>query len=97
MNYPGDVPRTADDQMQATASCVERWAARLAASPDPAPDVAEAVVTGACGVAIASLQEMSEQESPEEGGSGNISVAYWRGRALFITVQTRAGNCYPDA
>jgi hypothetical protein len=86
---------TADDQRQVVFSCVERWAARLAHSEgDSATEVAGAAVA-ACEDAIALLDQKSRQE--EEGARLEARPGFWNRRALFIAVQTRAGNCYPDA
>ena len=97
MQLPYESPKDVADQRQVVASCVERWAARLAAAPDSASDVANGVVTGACGTAIEYLQRMEESENPDGVSPLDAKRAYYYGRALFITIQTRAGNCYPDA
>ncbi len=87
--------KTADDQRQVTYGCVERWAARLARSKtDSASDVAEAAV-GACEDAITVLTEKIRTE--DEANWMEMTPGFWHRRAQFIAVQTRAGNCYPDA
>ena len=93
MKLPHDA-KTADDQRQVTFWCVERWAARLAAAPDSAEKVADAAFA-ACEDAVT----MYEQKVRSEGGEirAEQMQGFWRRRALFIVVQTRAGNCYPDA
>lgn len=93
---PGVVPKTADDQMQVTAYCVEHWAARLAGGPDVASEVVEAVI-GACDGAIVALDAAKTKEVAGSEISLGAARNYWRKRAQFIVVQTRAGNCYPDA
>jgi hypothetical protein len=93
---PKAVAETADDQMQLTAYCVERWAARLAAAPDDASEVVEAVVA-ACDGAIVAHQAMVAKEQPGHESPLPQEYVYWRGRAQFIVVQTRAGHCYQDA
>lgn len=93
----GAIVKTADDQMQVTASCVERWAARLALAPDPADHVVQAVLGGGCGEAISYLESMKAKEQPGSEMTSEQAAEYWRQRAIFIVVQTRAGNCYPDA
>lgn len=92
---PGWVIKTSDDQLQTTMSCVERWAARLAKGPDPAASVARAAV-GACDGAIASLVVMGAKDRIHDAPH-YADREWWRDHALFIAVQTRAGNCYPDA
>lgn len=87
--------KTADDQKQVTYSCVERWAARLAHSPDNAAAVAVGAVA-ACEDAIALMQERMAAEGGWEG-SLELGPGFWQRRAQFIVVQTRAGGCYPDA
>lgn len=90
--YPA---KTADDQRQVTYSCVERWAARLAQSKtDKATEVAEAAV-GACEDTITVLAEKMRAE--DEADWMEMKPGFWHRRAQFIAVQTRAGNCYPDA
>ena len=83
------------DRSQRSSSCVERWAARLARSPrDSARDVADAAIEG--------CRETVRYEVAEWNKQGTVTDFdatvrdYWR-RAHFIAVQTRAGNCYPDA
>ncbi len=93
---PGVVPKNADDQMQITVHCVEHWAARLAAAPDAASQVVEAVIS-ACDGAIVYLEDAKSREDPGSEMSPEAAREYWRRRAQFIVVQTRAGNCYPDA
>lgn len=95
VQFPG-IPQTADDQMQVTAYCVERWAARLAAAPDDASEVVKAVL-GACDNAIAYLEQAKAKEQPGSEMLPDQARSYWRKRAQFIVVQTRAGDCYPNA
>lgn len=96
MQFPaGMMPKTSDDQMQVAFSCVERWAARLARGPDPAVIVARAAVF-TCANAIAYLVEMGRKDRIVERAD-YADLSWWRDHALFIVVQTRAGDCYPDA
>lgn len=79
------IPKTLGERRDFAASCVEHWAARLAKSKqDSASDVAKAA-TVACSGAIMQAATPNEDRS------------YWFDRAHFIAVQTRAGDCYPDA
>jgi hypothetical protein len=93
--FPG-VPVTADDQKQATTYCVERWAARLSRAKDTATEVADAVVT----ICDGNILAYEAAKAKGEAGS-NMSPPdareYWRKRALFIAIQSRAGHCYPNA
>jgi hypothetical protein len=90
--YPA---KTADDQRQVTYGCVEHWAARLAQSKiDSASEVADAAV-GACEDAIVLLAEKMQAEN--QGDWMELKPGFWQRRAKFIAVQTRAGNCYPNA
>jgi len=93
---PGLIPKSADDQMQLTAYCVERWAARLSHSPDDASQVVEAVI-GACDGAIIAYEAAKAKEDKANNVPRTEAYDYWRKRAQFVAVQTRAGNCYPDA
>ena len=87
---------TADDHKQATTYCVERWAARLAHAPDAASLVAEAVVTNCDGIILA-YEDAKAKENAGSNMTPDQARDYWRKRALFIALQTRAGHCYPDA
>lgn len=91
----GQSPRTASDRMQVTASCVERWAARLAAGPDRASEVAEGAL-GACDETFTYLRDQQIKEG-EEALSLDEMRAFWRRRAMTFILQVRAGNCHPDA
>ena len=82
--------------MQLTAYCVERWAARLSRAPDRASEVTDAVI-GACDGAIVAYEAAMAKEDATYDVPREAAYAYWRKRAQFITVQTRAGNCYSDA
>lgn len=95
-HLPGLIPKTADDQMQLTSYCVERWAARLSHAPDRASEIVEAVI-GACDGAISAYEAAKAKEDETYDLSRADAYAYWRKRAQFVVVQTRAGNCYPDA
>lgn len=92
----GQGPATnTEDQEQATAHCVDKWATKLAVGPDSAPDVAEAVVRGACDDAIQHLQGLTvPSDDPEQPAADPF--ARWKDQALFIVIQTRAGNCLVD-
>lgn len=85
---------SAADQRQVTYSCVERWAARLSRSPDSAGDVAVAAFA-ACEDAVFVYNERLAAE--QTTGSLEQTPGFWLRRARFIAVQTRAGDCYPDA
>lgn len=92
---PGYPSKTSSDQLQVAMSCVERWSARLATGPDPAPHVARAAVN-ACGGAIDHLVQLGREDHIEDDPDFS-DRQWWRDHALFIAVQTRAGDCYPDA
>lgn len=94
MKFPNGAPQSADDQRQVLYSCMERWAARLARSDDAAPYVARAAVA-ACDDARQYYANwlVRENTPPDEA----TKREFWIERTMFIAVQTRAGNCYPDA
>lgn len=95
MKFPSAlVVKTSDDQLQVTAYCVEHWAARLAKGPDNVDAVVRASIAG-CYDAIERLQVMTTRD--HIAGEWYSDIAHWQRRALFIAVQTRAGNCYNDA
>lgn len=95
MQFPSAlVVKTSDDQLQVTAYCVEHWAARLAKGPDNVDAVVRASIAG-CYDAIERLQVMTARD--HIAGEWYSDIAHWQRRALFIAVQTRAGNCYNDA
>lgn len=84
--------KTADDQRQVMISCIDHWSRRLAKSPqDRAHDVADAAL-GACWDAIEMYVSMAAAEKKPTEGVDAVS-SYWRRHALFVAVQTRAGNC----
>ncbi len=96
MKWPVGMPvSTTEDQVQVTFACVERWAARFAKGPDSPYAVARAAVA-ACDGAIEQLTEMAKKPGSVDY-TDYQDKAWWRDRAMFIAVQTRAGNCYPDA
>lgn len=72
------------------AGCIHRWSYRLAGSPDPARDVADAVVA-ACGDAIA--WQINAAAEPEREGLASAIMDSAPKEALFRVVQARAGNC----
>ncbi len=71
--------------------CVENWAARLAQGPDDARTIAEAV-SSACadGVQAENDLHLKEYKRPIDVAERERSL---QRHALFIAVQTRAGNC----
>jgi hypothetical protein len=75
--------------------CVQGWAYRLAAAPDPAPQVAEAAIA-ACYVQI---ERFAGQVKNEAAGPDAFSESMEnllpsiRRNALFRVVQARAGGC----
>jgi hypothetical protein len=92
---------TKDEQEQNLYSCVERWAAKLARSPqDSATEVALAAVAVCENELIiynaATGQEATGPLTTIDFGPKNYEE-FWVNRARFIAVQTRAGDCYPDA
>ncbi len=91
---PGVVAKSADDQRQVLYSCMERWAARLAASPDPAPTVARATIAACDEARLYYADWLERDQTPPDKAT---TREYWTERAIFIAVQTRAGNCYKDA
>lgn len=73
----------------ASEQCVHRWAYRLAGSPDPAPVVADAVLS-ACSDIILRYAVTLEGDSDRN----YEMVKNWRReKALFHVVQARAGRC----
>lgn len=88
------VAQTADDQKQVLYSCMERMAARLARSKE-APDAVARAAFAACEDALLYYQAALAREKLPETPESNSD--FWLRRTLFITVQTRAGNCYKDA
>lgn len=94
--YP---PKTTDDQKQVTYSCMERWAARLARGTDSADEVSKAAFA-ACREALVYYRSYLIKDGviTETGPMPTEATdEFWLGRTMFIAVQTRAGNCYPDA
>jgi hypothetical protein len=89
------VAKTADDQRQVTYACVERWSARLARSKVDGPDDVAKAAIGACEDAIVAMRKKMLTEGQNDWLE--MTPGFWRRRAFFIAVQTRAGNCYPDA
>lgn len=79
------------EQYGVALGCVEHWSARLATGKDTASEVAAATL-GACAEAFDYEAKLAAEENVEP-----TIREFWYGRALFIAVQTRAGNCYPDA
>lgn len=82
---------------KAADACLHRWSYRLAASPDPAPVVADAVVAG-CDDApaynlYARARLLQESNMVFDGGSIEAERARLRALALFHVVQARAGKC----
>lgn len=71
--------------------CANRWAYRLAQSPDPARVVAEAVVT-ACGDTVAWQVNNAEAGEDRQQLSQDLMRSL-EGFALYYVVQARAGNC----
>ena len=88
--------------------CLHRWGYALAASPDPAGDVAAATVA-ACSSALGRWNQQAlippggdgpraPTEAPslitgEETNAVAERYGYAQGRALFYVVQARAGKC----
>lgn len=100
MRFPG-VAVSADDQRQVLYSCMERWAARLSQSKqDGATDVAKAAVA-ACDEALRHYVYLFGKEGnfkiPLQDYPDISREEFWIERTRFIAVQTRAGDCYPDA
>lgn len=85
---------TVTDQRQAVYACVERWSARLSKGDESIRDVSQAAVA-ACEDAIVLLRSFADKEQSDLAREGQAE--FWTRRAHFIAVQTRAGNCYPDA
>jgi hypothetical protein len=89
-------PNTWAEKQKYAMSCVEHWAARLARSKaDNADNVAKAAVQACHGA----IEAAAEPETPNamDASPTKVDYDYWRRHAHFIAVQTRAGNCYPDA
>lgn len=100
--------KQADPYYQQTMAtdCVNRWAYRLAKSPDPAPVVADAVM-GACADLVFRLAYAQENDSKRRGKNENgfdsftgleanryaLTAKEMRRQALFSVVQARAGKC----
>lgn len=87
-------PQTSGEQLQILSSCMERWAARLARSNDPAPYVVRAAISNCDRARVIYAQWL---ERGKEGPAQETEREYWVDRMMFIVVQTRAGNCYKDA
>ncbi len=77
-------------------ACVERWAARLSRGPDTPSAISEAVL-GACEDSIAFYVEERSKALKQEMPTPSEYERFWRRRATYIAVQTRAGGCYKDA
>lgn len=94
--WPDPTATGVSGNTQAAYACVEQWSMRLAKASDGAAVVADAV--------LAECQQELESESKGVIQSWGKVVPldpqvreYWRGKALFHIVQTRAGNCsYPE-
>jgi hypothetical protein len=87
-----ETPKTAQDQYEVMVSCIDNWSRRLAKSPqDAAQEVADAAL-GGCQDTVGLYVSMSEKEGQPTEGVEAIS-AYMRRHALFVAVQTRAGDC----
>lgn len=72
------------------ASCIHRWAYRLAKSPDPAEVVAKAAVA-ACSDAVAwQVNNAKPEDRTQLLADIMRSAPDW---ALFRVVQARAGSC----
>jgi hypothetical protein len=94
------------DPSGATDDCLHRWAYSLAASPDPADQVAQATVA-ACNAALTrwnqqtlALGAQGAVEAPSLlTGQPTAPIAehmsFSQSRALFYVVQARAGKCAP--
>ena len=72
-------------------ACANRWAYRLAGSPDPAKVVAEAVAT-ACGDTVA-WQVNNAEEGDDRRQLAADLMRSLDGLALYYVVQARAGKC----
>jgi hypothetical protein len=83
------------EDLQVTASCVERCAARLATGPDLVTEVAAGAL-GACDETFTYLRNQQIQEDGEAPSLEELR-AHWRRRAMTIALQVRAGNCHLDA
>ena len=84
--------KTANDQRQIMVSCIDHWSRRLAKSErDSAYEVADAAL-GACWDAIETYVSMADVEKTPTDGVEAIATN-WRRHAIFVAVQTRAGNC----
>lgn len=92
-------PTTMDDYNQVMTYCVERWAARLAASDASASEISRASIDP-CSTTLAFYRDAIVNEQRMQPGDALPEVGttpYWERRALFIAIQTRAGGCYPSA
>jgi hypothetical protein len=103
---PPSVAAAPADPAAAVDDCLHRWGYALAASSDPADQVAQATVA-AC---ASTLSRWNQQAMPAAAAPGAPAEApslitgepttpaaerhaYVQGRALFYVVQARAGKC----
>lgn len=85
-----------DTRLQAAVACVERWSARLAQADDSADVIAEAVIA-TCHQEIERFETGAIRQYGKIGGLDQETCAYWRGKAMFVALQVKAADCYPDA
>ena len=93
---PDDPNKDSLTQKEAATACVERWSARLAHGTDPARDIATAVVR-TCNQEIERALTGHITHYDDLAPLTPATQAYWEGRAMFVAMQVRAKNCYPDA
>jgi hypothetical protein len=94
------------DPASAVDDCLHRWGYTLAASSDPAEQVAQATVAACVSLLTRWNQQAASAGAPttapslvtgEDATPLSEHYAYARGRALFYVVQARAGKCAAPA
>ena len=70
------VPQNSGEQLQVLSSCMERWAARLARSNDPAPYVVRAAISNCDGARLVYAQWLEKgNENPTQEANAPLIYA----------------------